>query len=251
MTEKKECRELDGALAPYVDGEADASSRAAVESHLSRCPPCRDAEAGERSARDVLHARREQLRPRAPDFLRARCAAHGRAAAPRRSLLRRAAPFSLAATLVLAVAGVFLFGVNHEAVAAQLALDHMKCFDVFGEEGTHDSAAAESAWRARRGWDIGVPASSAAHGLELVGVRRCLSTDGSAAHCMYRWRNQPLSVYIVPHELDGAAAVERAVEKFGHRAIMWTAPGRTYVIVTRGRPEGMDQLAAYIRQRVR
>lgn len=252
MTDKpRECRELDGPLAPYLDGEADAASRAAIESHLSRCPPCRDAADGEREARDVLHARRAQLRPRASELLRARCVAHARTAAPRRSLLRRAAPFSLAATLVLAVAGVFLFGVNHEAVAAQLALDHLKCFDVIGEEGTRDPAAAESAWRARRGWDIDVPASSPEQGLELVGVRRCLSTDGTAAHCMYRWRGEPLSIYIVPHELDGATAAEQAFEKFGHRAIMWTAPGRTYVIVTRGRREGIDAVAAYIRQRVR
>ena len=39
-------------------------------------------------------------------------------------------PLSLAATLVLAVAGVFVFGLNNrvEALAASLAVDHVKCF---------------------------------------------------------------------------------------------------------------------------
>jgi anti-sigma factor RsiW len=253
MNDSRECRELEPALVPYVDGESSPPERMAVDAHLQRCQPCRDLVAGERAVRDALHARRDRLRPGASDLLRARCAAHARSTVqpPAVSRTRRLVPLSLAATLLLAVAGIFLFGVNEEAIAAQLALDHMKCFDVIGEEGTQDPKAAEAKWLAERGWAIGVAPSSPEHGLQLVGIRRCLSTDGTAAHCMYRWRDDDLSVYILPHALDSVGTAEQAVEQFGLRAIMWTSGGRTYLVLVRGRREGLDAVAGYIRRHVR
>lgn len=241
-------------LAPYVDNEGAAADRESVDAHLQRCPPCRDRVAGERSARDVLRARRGELRGGASDMLRARCAAQARrAGGVRRSapMLRRIVPLSLAATLVLAVAGIFLFGVNHEAVAAQLALDHLKCFDVIGEEGTRDAETAEANWLARRGWTIGVPPSSRELDLDLVGVRRCFSADGAAAHCMYRWRDQALSLYVIPHALGDAAPPQQVMRKFGQDAIMWASGGRTYLVVTRRRAEGLDAVAAHLRRHAR
>lgn len=254
MTDSRRCRELEPTLAPYVDGESAADERASVEAHLERCPPCRDRVAGERAVRDVLHARRDELRPSASDPLRARCAAHAGQMPARPapvSRVRRLVPLSLAATLLLAIGGIFAFGVNHEAIAAQLALDHLKCFDVIGEDGPVDAASAAAAWAAERDWTIAVAPSSPELGLQLVGVRRCFSTDGAAAHCMYRWRDQDLSVYIVPHPLQTLGTAEQAVEKFGHRAIMWRSADRTYFIVTRGRRDGLDAVAAHIRRSVR
>ncbi len=257
MTESRQCRDLESALAPYVDGESAPPERASVDAHLERCPPCRDRVAGERAVRDALRARRDELRAGASDLLRARCAAHARQAPERRASASgparawRIVPLSLAATLLLAVGGVFLFGVNREAIAAQLALDHLKCFDVIGDNGPTDAKTAQTTWQARRGWPIAVAPSSPEHDLQLVGVRRCFSSDGAAAHCMYRWRNQDLSVYIVPHQLDGVGTAEQVVENFGHRTIMWTSAERTYLIVTKGRPEGFDAVAGYIRRAVR
>ena len=37
-----DCRNLEPMLAPYVDGEAEPRTRAAVDGHLAACPPCRD-----------------------------------------------------------------------------------------------------------------------------------------------------------------------------------------------------------------
>ncbi len=248
------CRDLEPMLAPYIDDEASPRDRESIDAHLERCPPCRDRVAGERAARDLLRARRRALRGGASDVLRARCAAHAtlaQGATRAAPILRRLVPLSLAATLVLAVAGIFLFGVNHEAIAAQLALDHVKCFDVIGEEGTRDPKVAEATWVARRGWAIGVPPPSPELDLELVGVRRCFSADGAAAHCMYRWRNQALSVYIIPHTLDDLPAAPQAMEKFGQQAIMWSSGGRTYLVVTRRRSEGLDGVTGHIRRHVR
>src|SRR5512141_1270372 len=112
------CRDLEPLLASYVDGEAPADQRAAVDAHIERCPPCRARVAGERAAVDVLRARRDALRTCASDALRARCAAHRRRAPIAGVLARRPwIPLSLAATVLLAVAGVFVLGLNNSVQA--------------------------------------------------------------------------------------------------------------------------------------
>src|SRR6476660_2032201 len=132
-----DCRDVEPLMTPYVDGEAQPADQASVDAHIKACPPCREAVADERTAREVLHARREELRATAPDVLRRRCAAQTAsirrpvAASRPIGLMRRSwVPLSLAATLVLTVAAVFLFGLNNrvEALATQLAVDHVKCF---------------------------------------------------------------------------------------------------------------------------
>ncbi len=71
---KPRCQELETLFASYVDEEAAPTDRAAVETHLQTCPPCRDRISSERAARDVLKARRAGLRPCASQALRTRCA---------------------------------------------------------------------------------------------------------------------------------------------------------------------------------
>ena len=70
-------------------------------------------------------------------------------------MVRRWAPLSLAATLVLAVAGVFVFGLNNrvEALAASLAVDHVKCFKVSGADAPRGRGGrgSESGSRTRAG----------------------------------------------------------------------------------------------------
>jgi anti-sigma factor RsiW len=234
-----DCRELDLLCTRYVDGEAPPEQRAAVEAHISLCPPCRVRVAEERAAREVILARREGLRACAPERLRARCAAHRAAIGRRSSTVRQLAkwvPLSLAATLVLAIGGLFLYSaVNQvEALAAQLAVDHMKCFQV--EATPQDPAIAASQWVAANGWPVQVPASAPDRNLEFISLRRCLVTEGRTAHMMYQWRGQPLSLFIVPETMHDGRPAERIVDKFGHEAIIWSSNDRTYVVMARGRP---------------
>ncbi len=249
------CQELEPLLATYADGDADDGVRSTVDSHLGRCPKCRHQVDAQRVARGVVAARRDQLRSCAPDGLRARCAAQrliggGRAARTVRPWL----PLSLAATLVLAVAGAFVFGLNDnvEAVAAQLAADHTRCFQVAPERLTHaDAAVAERDWLASHGWAVRVPQTSAAAGLELLGVRRCLTASGTTAHLLYRWHGQPLSLFVLPRQLRRQVTDNQILETFGHEAIAWSGPERTYVVVARGRPAGLPQLVTYLQAGMR
>ena len=258
--ERKTCDELDEHFAPYVDGAETPAARRSVEAHLAACPPCQDRVDAERSARDVLLENREELRVAAPVHLRARCARlreslGGQAAVnlqrPASGLLRKWAPLSLAATLVLAVAGVFVFGLNDrvEALAASLAIDHMKCFKVDGTSPHTEPAAAETRWQQDQGWPIVVPASAPAQQLTLVNVRRCFTSDGRSAHLMYSWRGAPLSVYVL-QEPGGNAGHDRIVDKMGHETVIWCAGGRTYAVVAQGHPRDLSQIVDYMKAHV-
>jgi anti-sigma factor RsiW len=269
----KNCRDLEEHLAPYVDGEETSAAHRAVEAHLAACPPCHDHAVAERAARDLVAERRAGLRVAAPDALRARCAslsasatasalaasafaeASARQAGTGRSrmaTMRRWVPLSLAASLVLAVAGVFVFGLNDrvEALAASLTVDHMKCFRLPGNDSHGEPAVAERAWQQEQGWPIVVPPSEPSLQLKLVDVRRCFSSDGRAAHMMYTCRGVPLSVY-VSQEPDGNAGRDRVVDKLGHQAVIWCANRRTYAVVAGGHPQDLSRVVDYMKARVR
>ena len=261
-----QCRDLETMLAAYVDGEFDACDCERVRAHVEACEPCRDRLAGERAAREAIRARRGELRRCAPDTLKARCAAYaarrspaveaGAAPAPavrnRRplvtTLVLRWAPFSLAATILLAVAVVFGFGLTDkaQALAFQTTLDHVKCSRLNAGATGLGAVDAAHQWQSKFGWKIAVPASSSESKLELKNVRRCGVIDGSVAHLMYSWMGEPLSVYVLPKRTLGDAA--QFVQRFDHNAVMWSQNDRTYIIVTSHRRDpALEDVVAYVR----
>ena len=248
------CREVEAIFAPYVDDEVAPAERARVDAHLQACPPCRDHVAGERSAREILRARRARLRPCASDALRTRCAAQYVARAVRGGVLTRRTlvPLSLAAALLLVVSGALFFAGNSvEVLAAQLAVDHVKCFQFAPDRSGVDPIAEGGKWERVYGWPLQVPAAAAAEDLQLLGVRRCLSSHGRIAHMMYRWRGEPLSVFVLNSRVAGTdprAEVEASVKKMGEQAVIWSRGDRTYAVVARGEPAAVQQVARYVRK---
>jgi hypothetical protein len=174
----------------------------------------------------------------APLGLRARCSAtRTQAAAPVRAplpLLSRASwPMALAATLFLAVAGSAFYGlvVNpSKAVAAQLALDHLKCFTLFEEPAGLAPAEVKAELKANHGLDILLPEGRATEGLTLVGGRRCLYLDGSVAHLLYRKGAIQVSLFVLP---TGAVLSQTDLDVLGHSAVAFTKDGRTWVALAR------------------
>ena len=259
----KDCRDVEPLKAPYVDGESAPAEREVVDSHLSACGRCRDEVVVERAARDVLVARRDELRAQAPETLRRRCASYATprtrrdphpdvaTIAPRKApLYRRWVPMSLAATLLLAVAGVFGLGLTEksQALAFQMTLDHLACLRLGNQPTSAEAATVEQQWPATAGWPLRVAASTDDPPLRLRGVRRCAVTDGRVAHLMYEWQGRPLSVYVLPADaVHGTANVRR----FGHDAAIWADNGRTYVVLARAqrRPE-FDRVVRYVRANV-
>jgi hypothetical protein len=93
-------------------------------------------------------------------------------------------PLSLAATLLLAVGGVFIFGLNDrvEALAASLAIDHVKCFKTVKTDPNTpaDTAAAAIKWKQDRAGDPCRAALEPSNSLAAA-VRRRFSTEGRGA----------------------------------------------------------------------
>ncbi len=160
-------------------------------------------------------------------------------------------PLSMVATLALAVAGVFLFGLRDgvEALGTQLAADHIKCFEFAPSPAvTPDARLLSKQWAKDRGWTLRLPESEPVEQLELMGLRRCISSSGFTAHIMYKWRGQPFSVYVLNSQHPRVGPVPRLVEHLGQEEIIWSKGGRTYAVVARGRPSDIEHVALYVQR---
>ena len=131
-------------------------------------------------------------------------------------------------------------------LAAQLALDHLKCFTIEGDADGQpiSKTQAEATLKQEYDLEVVVPASRPDDSLELMAVRRCLYGDGRAAHLMYRLNGEAVSLFVIP----GLARPEADLSLFGHDQVVWTEGDRTYMLVARGglRDE-LARVAPYLR----
>ena len=236
-----DCQRVIDRLAAYVDRLLGPDEHADIDRHLNACPPCRQLAAREQGGHIVLRNQAARLRSTPlPPGLRTRCEAlaRGHAAIPRRWSL----PFRLSladwrSTLVPTVLGAIFLVFTASALlslatrgsdtvlAAQLTADHSKCFLMAGTEASADAHDVERMLAARFGWNIHVPPSSPAAGVQLVGARRCLYADGLIPHVMYRVNGHDLSLYV----LNGVMRRPSDLVTLGHRSHIWTRNAKTYV----------------------
>jgi anti-sigma factor RsiW len=248
-----DCTSIDPLVTPYVDGELSGAERLRVDEHLRRCAPCYSRVAAEAAVRDVVRARKSDLSAeRASASLRARCgglARRGERADAARSTptWRRAASLAAAAVVLLAAAAVVIPQATQRSsrlLAAELTADHLKCFTANSILGTHDApAAVESSMLSVFGWQLHLPEQLDASGYELVGARRCLYGEGKVAHLMYRDEGRPVSIFMLPQSVRP----EELVEVLGHEAAIWSSGDRTFVLVTRGSPAEVQEMARFVK----
>ena len=132
-------------------------------------------------------------------------------------------------------------------LAAQLALDHVKCFALFGGGDSLDvvsSGALEERLDRQYRWRTGLQ-QTALLGLELVEGRACLYGEGPLAHLMYRLQGRPISLFMLPD----TARAPATVRAFGHEAVIWSGEGRTYVLLGREPRVELERVAAYLKGR--
>ena len=234
------CREVDPLFAPYVDGEATADQRAIVDAHLRACPKCRHHTALQSAVRETVRTR--LCRPCAPEQLRTRCRAAARAGlGPFGTTRSTLASLAMAAALLFVMGGVLLYaltGLSPTVLAAQLTLDHMKCFAVHDTATPVDLRVSEEQYLRDYGTEVRLPRAPIA-GLQLVGMRRCFCGEGIAAHAMYRLNGRAVSLYVIPDTRHDRASAE----VFGHDAVMWTHGNATYVLVSGEPRERLEALA--------
>jgi anti-sigma factor RsiW len=92
------------------------------------------------------------------------------------------------------------------------------------------------------GWDVQVPPSSPADGVQLIGARRCLYADGRIPHVMYRVNGQDMSLFL----LNGVSRGDADVTVFGHRSRTWARGGTTYVLVAPAAAGELTEAVRYI-----
>ena len=228
-----DCRQIESLLPPFVDGEATARDAALVEAHLTQCAACRRLTQEQRDVRTLLTSRRASLCGTAPAGLesRVRHLAGVGADGARAAWWHRLSPLAAAAAVVLALTGAAYWGTGQSSVllAAQLTLDHIKCFMIDGDDHTHAMTAdvAQMRLHESHGLDVRLPAPSARGGARLVGVRSCLYGEGFVAHVLYRVQGEAVSMFVMP----GRDASPVDIAAFGRHAEVRRQDGVTYVIV--------------------
>ena len=247
-----ECRQIESLLPPYVDGEASAADTAVVEAHLSTCDACARLVQAQRTVRTVLRARAARLTMPAPPGLGTRIAAQLRAgAAPPLGWVGRLTAFGAAAVLMLALVTGLEFVSPRWSVlfAAQLAIDHMRCFVLaVGRLDGSDPETLKTQYAQVHGWVIPVPGSFPEADLTFVGARRCPFGLGDHAHLLYRSGGHEVSLYITPGEARSA----EQLQVLGHAERIWSSGGNSYAIVARGLPDvDLARVAGYFERSTR
>ena len=239
------CSEIDALVTPFVDGQALPSDHQEVAAHLRACPSCRRHAGAEQVARDIVRTRADVLVVPAPAALRARCEISGRSHLRlhgRPSASRTSWPLALAATLLLAVAFVYSTFINPTvATAAQLTLDHLKCFALFDQPGEVEPAAVQARLKEQYGWEVDIPNREDSGGLQLSGGRRCFYLDGILVHLMYRKAGAPVSVFVLPL---GETLPHRGLEIVGYSMAAFERGGRTWVVLANQPGADVEQMAS-------
>ncbi|PWT85144.1 MAG: hypothetical protein C5B57_03530 [Blastocatellia bacterium] len=247
-----DCKLIDSLVTPYIDGELSATERDAVDRHLGACRACRGRVHAEQAVHALIRARRSVLtRAAAPPALRTRCAALARSGSPAEltpAIWRaRLVPLALAASLVVIVAGAFIYELTARStvvLAAELTGDHLKCFRIINSivGAQREPARIEGSMASRFDWPMQLPEHAESAGLELVGARPCLYGEGFLAHIMYMHHGHPVSIFMLP----GSARATDRVEVMGHRAAIWSVGGRTFVLISDEPQSEVEQMTSFV-----
>jgi anti-sigma factor RsiW len=243
------CQDMTSLLARAADEDLATADRARLDAHLSACAPCRDALEMQRAVSGLLKARADGLRVTASDALRSRIA--GRIAPRRRPAF---SPFRMpvAATVLLTVLVLGTYGLTSASstvLAAQLALDHLKCVKLVQDaEGGIDPARAGREWEQTYTWSLDVPAPPADIS-RLVGVRRCLYGHGHLAHLLYDVNGEVVSLFVMPRAEYQAQEQTALGAILGQQTRVWADGDQTFALVARGESADLDVLERHFRGR--
>ena len=247
-----ECRQIESLLPPYVDGEASARDAARVEAHVAACEACARLVQAQRTVRTVLRARAASLTMPAPPGLETRLSALlDTRRRPALGWVGRLSAFGAAAVLMLALVTGLEFVSPRWGVlfAAQLAIDHVRCFFLaVGSLDGSDPEALKVQYARLHGWTVPVPGSNPELDLTFIGARRCPFGLGDHAHLLYRSGGHDVSLYVTPGEARSA----EQLRVLGHAERIWSSGGNAYAIVARGLSDAsLVRLAGYFEQATR
>lgn len=244
------CHDIESLLGRLADDDLDVASRARVDAHLAACPSCRRLAAVQADVRGLLVARADGLRSRASDRLLARVEADVAARRRRAAWHPFRMPMAATAALTLLVVGLYgVTGASTTMLAAQLALDHVKCVQIVrdGEPAGLDPHQVGHEWHEHYAWTPRIPDVPAETATRLISVRRCLYGHGHLAHLLYNVNGRVVSLFVMPradYPVDDVGALR---EMFGQQARLWASGDQTYALVSDADAEGLERLAEAFR----
>lgn len=227
-----DCQQIAPLLAALAD-EHGMPPEPPVARHLESCDRCQRLLALQREMHDLIRSRAAALQGCAPDAFRAQVAAQLAGEPP---YARRWSPLHMpvAATMLLTAMGVFIYGVTSASsrlLAAQLALDHLKCVQLVGNGTVINPTKAARDWAQQYHWTPRVPPASQVRGASLVGVRRCLYGHGHLAHLLYEVDGHVVSLFVMPRSERPPGGAPATVDVLGHRATVWASTGQTFAVI--------------------
>ena len=200
----------------------------------------------------LARPRRLACRDGRPDALRARLVAQARSRGRRARRGGRRSGCRSRRRVLLAFLGVMTYGLTSASstvLAAQLALDHLKCVrlvSTWRRPSTRCRPVRE--WAQHYHWTPRIPAPPPARKASLVGVRRCLYGHGHLAHLLYDVDGHTVSLFVMPRS-DYPAGVAPARHDFlGQHAEVWASGDQSFAIVGDVAPATLATLAAEFRR---
>jgi anti-sigma factor RsiW len=233
-----ECKDAQGIIDGYVDGELDVIRSLELEGHLRGCVACSGSYQERRTLRDGIRA--DALYFKAPADLRDRVQQSLRQAAGRASRSRRvrwqwiriAAPLAAAALVVLMLAPLFRGPSPEDILAQEIVSSHIRSLMV-----NHLADVPSSDQHTVKPWfngklDFSPPVEDLAQqGFPLAGGRLDYLNNRPVAALVYQRDKHIINVFLWPS--DNKAPGESApVTRQGFHVFHWERAGMTYWVVS-------------------
>jgi anti-sigma factor RsiW len=246
-----ECREVEGLLGAYMDGELEPAASASVRNHADTCAGCRARLANlESIGRMVRRAPYYQ----APDALRARITQARTPAAP----TSRLAAWAAAAVVIVSLSGSILFVRSStraarsvdsvDAVAQEVVSSHVRAL-----MGEHLFDVRSTDQHTVKPWflgklDFAPPVTDLAqNGFPLTGGRLDYVAGRPVAALVYTRGQHTINVFVWPEAAVGARSPDaRAIRGFHVRH--WTHKEMSYWAVSDVNDAELDQFVHALEQ---
>jgi anti-sigma factor RsiW len=246
-----ECREVEGLLGGYLDGELDPAVSMSVREHAVTCAACRERLASlESLGRMVRRAPYYQ----APDGLRTRVT-HAR---PPSTATSRLLGWAAAAVVVVSLAGSFLFvrsstrpartADSGDAVAQEVVSSHVRAL-----MGAHLFDVRSTDQHTVKPWflgklDFAPPVTDLGPiGFPLTGGRLDYMAGRPVAALVYTRAQHTINVFVWP-EASGATLTPGAWAIRGFHVRHWTHAGMSYWAVSDVNDADLDQFVRALEQ---
>ena len=246
-----ECREVEGLLGAYLDGELDPAASASVQGHAETCAICRERLANLESIGRMV--RRAPYYP-APEALRARVM-HAR---PRASATSRLLGWAAAAVIVVSLTGSIVFVRSStrsarttdavDTIAQEVVSSHLRALmeaHLFDVRSTDQHTVKP--WFLGK-LDFSPPVTDLAKaGFPLTGGRLDYVAGRPVAALVYTRGQHTINVFVWPEASDAARSpAARAIRGFHVRH--WTHAGMFYWAVSDVNDADLDQFVQLLQQ---